>query len=43
VAKEYEEKWQFPNLLGAVDGKHIRIKAPVNLNPYILIIRTILA
>jgi len=34
VAKEYEKKWQFPNLLGAVDGKHIRI---------ILIIRNILA
>ncbi|XP_011881373.1 PREDICTED: uncharacterized protein LOC105569477, partial [Vollenhovia emeryi] len=30
VAKEYEEMWQFPNLLGAVDGKHIRIKAPIN-------------
>jgi len=30
VAKEYKEKLQFPNLLSAVNGKHIRIKAPVN-------------
>lgn len=30
VAKEFQEKWQFPNLLGAIDGKHIRIKAPIN-------------
>lgn len=30
MAKEYEEKWQFPNLLGAIDGKHIRVKVPVN-------------
>lgn len=28
VAKEFLEKWQFPNCLGAVDGKHIKIKAP---------------
>ncbi|XP_018361253.1 PREDICTED: uncharacterized protein LOC108759992 [Trachymyrmex cornetzi] len=28
VANRFMEKWQFPNCLGAIDGKHIRIKAP---------------
>lgn len=27
VAKGFEVKWQFPNCLGAVDGKHVRIIA----------------
>ncbi|PNF20983.1 hypothetical protein B7P43_G09497 [Cryptotermes secundus] len=26
VAHDFEEKWQFPHCLGAVDGKHIQIK-----------------
>ena len=26
VAARYQERWNFPNTLGAVDGKHIRIK-----------------
>lgn len=28
VADGFMEKWQFPNCLGAIDEKHIRIKAP---------------
>ncbi len=28
VAQGYCEKWNFPNCLGAIDGKHIIIQAP---------------
>lgn len=28
VAHEYYQKWNFPNCLGSIDGKHIRIKCP---------------
>lgn len=27
-AKMFEEKWDFPNCVGAIDGKHIRIFMP---------------
>ncbi|GFX07295.1 protein ALP1-like [Trichonephila clavipes] len=30
VAQQYSTKWNFPNCIGAIDGKHIRIKAPKN-------------
>ncbi|XP_026683992.1 protein ALP1-like [Diaphorina citri] len=30
ISKEYYELWQFPNCLGALDGKHIKIQAPAN-------------
>lgn len=28
VADGFEARWQFPNCVGCVDGKHIRIKVP---------------
>ena len=30
TAKLFWERWQFPNCLGCIDGKHIRIKRPAN-------------
>lgn len=30
IGKEFEEEWNFPNCLGAVDGKHIMIECPQN-------------
>ncbi|XP_062556435.1 uncharacterized protein LOC134221259 [Armigeres subalbatus] len=28
VADEYWQKWNFPNCIGAIDGKHIRMRCP---------------
>lgn len=28
IAEEFQELWQFPHVIGAIDGKHIRIQAP---------------
>uniref|UniRef100_A0A2H8TW77 Putative nuclease HARBI1 n=2 Tax=Melanaphis sacchari TaxID=742174 RepID=A0A2H8TW77_9HEMI len=30
IASDFEEKWQFPHCLGAIDGKHVQIIPPKN-------------
>ena len=29
-AWDFEESWDLPNVVGALDGKHIQIEAPAN-------------
>lgn len=28
ITEEFEKKWNFPNVIGCIDGKHVRIRCP---------------
>ncbi|XP_031328882.1 uncharacterized protein LOC116159923 [Photinus pyralis] len=34
IAAEFDELWQFPHCLGALDGRHIQFRAPISQGSY---------
>ena len=34
VSKQFKDKWNFHNCLGALDGKHIKVRQPINSGSY---------
>lgn len=34
IADKFQQKWQFPNCIGAIDGKHIIMQPPPNAGSY---------
>jgi hypothetical protein len=38
IADEFETQWNFPNCVGAIDGKHVRIRCPQSYGSHFIII-----
>jgi hypothetical protein len=34
IAVKFQERWNFPNVIGCIDGEHFRIKCHTKLAPY---------
>ena len=34
MAAQFNELWNFPNCIGAMDGKHIQMRRPINSGSY---------
>lgn len=32
VSNEFEIKWNFPHVIGAMDGKHVTLQRPINIS-----------
>ena len=41
ISKDFEEKWNFPNCIGAIDGKHVIIQAPPRSGTFSIVLMAV--